>query len=313
MLRLPLIFSLLGLATSRVALILHELAGHALPAALVGSNQVSWKLFWFAGGYVSFRREVPYGVGERLFIALGGIAIELVVAALALWLASRAQRHGLGRVALLGFAAVVSTHALYYLTTGAFHGYGDGWLLHRELGAARVWLVAIGCAATLACGFAATRALARELAPWLGRHRRVARFAIVVASVLVAGAVHGGLTYGELAVRGDRIYGSLMQPQSDRDAEKALARYLARERARGAAPTPAVVAQKREVLRDEHRPFPLRVALAIALGIAVLLALWSRMDGDAEAPSPSWRAIACLGAATAGTVAAIGVAGLFTG
>src|SRR4051794_23792631 len=89
--RLTLTLACLGLAASRLGLVAHELVGHGGAALLAGGDITDVRLFWFAGGWI--RYDVPGAtLATSVFIAMGGIAIELV-AACALWLvASRAIR-----------------------------------------------------------------------------------------------------------------------------------------------------------------------------------------------------------------------------
>ena len=129
LLRLVVLSACVGLLWSRVTLVLHELLGHAVTASLFGARVTGYHLFVFAGGRVSYRfpDERP---GPRLVTSLGGIALELLVGAVALALARRARRPAV-RYALASLAVIDAAHGAVYLARGTHYGYGDGALLAR--------------------------------------------------------------------------------------------------------------------------------------------------------------------------------------
>jgi hypothetical protein len=308
--RLTGLLFLIALLTSRLTLVVHELAGHALPALLVGSHRVDFELFWFAGGYVSFARELPYDTGERLFISLGGIGLELIagVAGLAIARLAAVRARPVLRLALLGVAAINLVHGLYYLATGAHHGFGDGWLLHRELAGARGWIAWPVAALAVIATFAVARLIGGVLRSWLADHRAVTQVAMIAGGVAVAGGLHAALTFGELAVRSDRTYDRVMEHQDKRDAARELARYLAEQRRRGVVVDKRQVEVVRERLEDEHRPFPLDIVLALALGAAAIAGTaTARPDRSAAAGGavPRWRQLRGLAMATAAALALV--------
>ena len=144
----------------------------------------------------------------------------------------------------------------------------------------------------------------------------------LVAAACLAGAVHGALTYGELSLTRDRTYAGIMQHQSERDAARDLARFLARARTAGRTPSPAEIAARRAALERQHRPFPLRPLLIVALALACLAGLWrdppaARPAEVAAGPAsgedrsgrlatgpPAWRHLAALALVT---LAALGL------
>ncbi|MCW5809019.1 MAG: hypothetical protein KIT31_42090, partial [Deltaproteobacteria bacterium] len=136
-----------GVATSRAGLLVHELLGHGAVALALGGSITNVKLFWFAGGWVRTSVEpAPFAQHATL---LGGIAVELVVG-IALWIAL-ARRTSLAARIARALGATLAAHGFFYLAAGTFHGFGDGALLHRELGDARTPVAlaagALSCAA----------------------------------------------------------------------------------------------------------------------------------------------------------------------
>ena len=287
-LRLAGLLAAVALATSRLGLLAHELVGHGGTALAVGARVTDVELFWFAGGWIRYQLAAP-SVAAALAIAMAGIAVE-VVAGTALWLAAGGPTLGRRIVRAVGAALVV--HAAWYLATGAWHGFGDGALLHRELGAAR-WPVAI-VAGAVACAaaFAGAREGLGALAATLPRHR----VAGTIVAVVIAGGVHVALAAGELYVRRDATYRSVMKPESSRVVERELERWTAE---RGVvAPDERAVEQAR--LEREHRDFPFAWLLGAAVAASVIAGARRSRLGD-EAVSRRLLAIAAAVAAIATT------------
>ncbi|HLU67457.1 MAG TPA: hypothetical protein VKZ63_14345 [Kofleriaceae bacterium] len=265
---------LIGLTVSRVSLVVHELLGHGAVAELVGADVRAWRLFWFGGGWVSYRWTAPPGTGAALAVTLGGVALEVALGAAALWLARRRPAGSRSRLALLSAGALDLLHAGFYLATGTHHGFGDGRFLHHLLGDARVLLVAPAAAAVVAGGVFIAARLARELGGWIGAGGAAARAGAILVAAGLAAAGHGALTAGERALARDETYAGVMRHQSARDVDRDLRRFAREARsARGRPPTPAEIAAARAALEERHRRFPLRPALAGALALACLVGL----------------------------------------
>ena len=304
---------LVGLTASRVTLVLHELAGHGGVAALLGNRVVGYHLFLFGGGWISYRLGPDHSLAESIAVSMGGIALELAAAALALWAAALLARRGhapLARVALVGFATADLVHAGFYLAAGTHHGFGDGRVLHAELGDARaalVWPVAV---AVVAVGFFLARHLARLAGDWVGARSRAGRTAALVTAAAMAALGHGALTWSERALTRDATYSRIMQSASDSKVEDDLARVQARARARGAALDPRELERIRAELARRHRAFPLVPVLAVALVLACGAGVWlgvARSDrGDpGERAPPDGRGLALLAAVTAASLALV--------
>ena len=254
--RLGALLACVALATSRFGLLAHELVGHGGTALAVGARVVEVKLFWFAGGWI--RYVGAPSTGAALAIAMGGIAVESVAGALLL---RCARGESLGRRILRGIGYALILHASWYLATGAFSGFGDGVLLYRELGAARV-PVAIGAAlVTCTMGYLG----AREA---LGAVAATQRRPIVgtALAILLAAGLHAGLAIGELQVRRDRTYAETMAPERERQITAAVARWQATH-PQAAEPERAAAVR---VIEDAHpHTFPFTIVLAVMTVLAI--------------------------------------------
>ena len=267
--RLALLFLAIALATSRFTLILHEVIGHGGVVKAIGGSIDGYHLYWFAGGFIEFSRTTPYGPVEELAVFLGGIVLEIVLGVIAL-LVCRATRPGtMLRIVLLAYAAIVLVHAGYYLAAGTFHGFGDGQVLYRQLGANRLYLV-LPVALML---LAAAHVLARHLVARVRARLSVSKHAVwlVGAAVLLAGAGHAALSFGELAIRPNPTYRATMQSERMRAIDRDLAVYIrAIEAARGRGPDRDELAQRRHELDRDRTDFPFGRILVGLIAIALL-------------------------------------------
>src|SRR5688500_17445988 len=84
-LRLAGLAAAVAVVTSRLGLVVHELVGHGLAANATGAGVEDVQLFWFAGGWIRYARDTPWDLGEALVVQLGGIGLQLVGGALAVW------------------------------------------------------------------------------------------------------------------------------------------------------------------------------------------------------------------------------------
>jgi hypothetical protein len=273
--RLTALVTCIGLATTRLGLVAHELVGHGGTTLAVGGTVREVRLFYFAGGWIRYS-----ATDGKLAIALGGIALEAVVG-IALWLIY-ARRSSLGGRIASAIGAALVLHASWYLATGTWHGYGDGVELHRDLGDAK-WMVAIPAAmVTLAAGYLGARTVLGALAASLPGGKRV-RVAGTVIAMIVAGAVQAAAAIGEVVIRRDASYGAVMKPERERRIASEAARWEAEHARRGAPPTEQQRAQLQRELAARHRTFPFAIVLAILTALAIV-AGWLRARRAEQAP-----------------------------
>lgn len=260
--RLAVLLACAALATSRLGLLGHELVGHGGTALLCGAHITDVQLFWFAGGWIRYRLADP-SFASALLITMAGIGLELVAGG-ALWLFARGASLGRRLVRGIGMALVV--HATWYLATGAFHGFGDGLLLYRWLGSARI-PVAIGAGvATCAATFIGAREVIGALASTLPR-RRIAGTLIACA---LAGGFHAALTVGELRLRRDPTYAATMKPERERVIAQELAKW---ERAQPQTISPEAKRVEVQKLERKHPTFPFVWILAFATVAAAVFGI----------------------------------------
>jgi len=136
---------------SRAALVIHEVGGHALPAAACGETNVRLSLSLFGGGRVDWDGAVSSPV-----VALGGIALNLLTGGLA-WAFAR------GRIVPLVFGVGSVGQAFFYLGNGTFWQAGDPAGLWPQ------WLWPLFVPPFAAVAYFAARAWLR----FLGRHAAV--------------------------------------------------------------------------------------------------------------------------------------------
>ena len=286
--RLTVLLTCMGLATSRIGLVAHELLGHGGVALALGAAIIRFKLFWFGGGWITYRLH-DAGHAAELAVTLGGMAIEIVIGSI-LWFAVRGDAFGARLVRATGGAVMV--HAGWYFSTGTWHGYGDGAMIYRELGDWRYPVaIAVG-ALTVAMTYVGARWVAGAIAA------SATKLGVAVA-VVAAFAINLGLDRGELAVRTDRAYAGAMMHENDRVVASELRRIERQRPAMDDAERAAVVQR----LEDENRTFPFRWVLAAGVVLAFLLGAW-RSPRRARVPIPD-RLILRAGAVALGSLAIV--------
>ena len=296
----------LALLTSRVAMLAHEFGGHALPATLFGGRVTGWYLFLFAGGRVSYLLG-DLGVGRRLVVSLGGIAVELIGGGIALLVARRSPARGVRAFCALVVGTVLGGHAAIYLARGVHYGYGDGALLARVLGGAREVLVTLASALAIGMAFAGGQRLASLPAALFGGSvRRATGLTLLVFAC--AGLVHGALAGAEVRWFPDPAWVTVMEDASVGSARAEVARRIAEARRRGEPiPSDDELRRMQEALERARRPWPLDPVLLTAVLASLAVGVRrgaSQERGEAEVVIPTWRTIGSVAGALA---AAIGV------
>ncbi|MEO8548720.1 MAG: hypothetical protein ABI678_02055 [Kofleriaceae bacterium] len=290
-----------ALATSRLGLLAHELAGHGGTATVLGGRIRHVELFWFAGGWIEYDFASPPSIAARLAISMGGIAIELVVGA-ALWFAIRGD--SLGRKVLRAVGAVLVVHASWYLATGAWHGFGDGHLLRELLGERRYPLALAAGALACFAGFFGARRIVGPLAATQRRHPLIQ---LVIAAALAGGAMVG-LAQGELWLRRDATYSEIMKPEPARRVDQKLAQWAEYERTHGGTITPEQQTAERVRLERVYHEFPFKWLLAACAIAAILAGAWLALRaGVSHAALPRSTLVRATATAAIGLAAVIAI------
>jgi hypothetical protein len=293
-LRLTGLLLALALATSRLGLLAHELVGHGGMAVAVGGEISEVQLFWFAGGWIRYHFATPPSIAAQLAISMAGIAVE-ALAGTALWLGVRGD--GLGRRLVRGVGTALVVHASWYLATGAWQGFGDGQLLHQVLGSARYPVAIAAGVFTCTGGFLGASSLVGPL-----RATSTSLLGLVAATVL-AGGIHATLAVGEIHVRRDATYATIMQPAHERQVDHDLARWAAYEATHGGEVTSAQSERERARLERVHRTFP----FAWLLGACAVIAMLAGASRSLQRPQPGTTLPTAL-LVRAGATAAIAIA-----
>ncbi len=286
--RLTILLACAALATSRLGLVLHEFVGHGGTAIALGGHITAAKLFWFAGGWV--RTDLEAGLASSVAVMMGGIAIETIVGT-ALWIALR-KRDGLAARIVRAIGAAMVVHAMWYLATGTWYGYGDGWILYVNLGDARLPFVLAACALGLAAAFGGARTAFAAIA--LATPRRGWIIAIVTAL-----ALNVALYWGNVYLSHDAGYIAMKMPERDRVIEHELAQFR-REQGPDVAPQ-AIADESARLEREQPTEFP----LAPILGVLTVLAAVAGCFASLREAKARGRAPAAVSSALATRVAVI--------
>jgi hypothetical protein len=288
-----------SLVISRAGLLVHELVGHGGAAYAVGGAVTDLHVYLFAGGWIEYGGSARWSPTALAVVSLAGIAVELAVAgALAAW-ARRTDA-----LALRAAAWALAIHAALYLAIGTADGVGDGVWLHRRLGAARAAVVVpVTLVAALAAAVAARR-LGAALLARLPAHRPRHQRAQLVLALALAGGAHAALVVGELRLRPDPVYASVMATEQRRVVERELAAW------RAAHPTvdDAALRAARAAIAARHPARRWAPWIVVAVAAAVVLGLaGARARAAPAAPAPLAPAvIAALAAVvTVGTIDAL--------
>ncbi len=268
-----------GLAASRLGLLVHELGGHGGFAIVQGGEITDLRLFWFAGGWISYSIDEPSAAG-MLLATIGGLVVELGLGG-ALWIGlARADRRAteqgqtrLGIRIIRGIGAALVAHAWWYFATGTWHGFGDGLPTYRALGDAR-YPVAIA-AGLVTCGVAyscARLVLGGFFAVVPGTRR--ARIAGIAIAMLTATGLLAAPAVIEVSMRGDTRYGAIMKREGDRLADRELVAWQREMQRRGTSIDQAAREAEARRLAASHREPPFMPVLALLVAVAIAIGAW---------------------------------------
>ena len=300
----------LMILASRSALLLHEVAGHALPAKALGAPDLSMRLSVFGGGTLqSTPGWEPKGFGSFVF-HLGGIFVNLATGAAAWFIARRVlKRRGLLHAFLLFLGAGSFGQAIFYLGNGFYYGEGDpegftalGLSLERLRWLWVAMVPAFGAAAALA---------ARAWLDYLGGHapvdtpgRRFGWTAATLGAVLAAYAGLWALTWNS------EVDVTLSRRRLEREvARETVRRQTAPPPPVSATPSPppAPVVTEAEVADRVPRPVASLAMLAAGLlGAALVLIRARPSTTPVDFPPASIALPTALAAVTVGIIILMG-------
>lgn len=260
-----------ALVTSRVGLVAHELVGHGGAAVAYDAEIREVHLYYTAGGWISYERGAPWTWTSAIVVSLAGIAVELILAAVAAvgaWWAARRGRAALA-VALGGAALGLFVHGGFYLAAGVHHGVGDGTLVHRRLGDERGWVTWPAALLLVAATYAGARRLGARVRGWLPARSSVQQLVALAVALGAAAGAHAGLAATELALRPSPTYQAIMKPAREKAIDADVASWVEAEARAGREPGRAQVRARRARLDAERpRPFPFGPLLGVAIALA---------------------------------------------
>jgi hypothetical protein len=279
---------------SRLALVVHEVGGHALPATLIGARKVDVRLSALGGGFVMphFLADRPPSATGLAIFSLGGIALNLLTG-LGTWIwARRLGSRGLGYVALLFYSVGSVAGGLSYLACGFYYGSGDpvGFAPVTEDLSRAQWLWVLFVPLTGAVTWIGARHFMDFLSGLWTLESPRRRVAGLLATAGLVGLCYGALW---LALRDPRIEGSTRQWRLEQEvAKETLHRIEVRQAVRPTAPTapttPPPVPEVRPEEVADRLPSPLGpIVLYATAVIATLFGAARARPGPGSAPSDS--------------------------
>lgn len=298
--RLASILAGLGLATTRLGLILHELVGHGGVAIACGGGVERVRLFWFAGGWIDYELPRSFSMASRVAMSLGGIGIELVIG-LAIWVAlARGASLAAKLVRAAGAAFVI--HAAWYLAVGTYHGFGDGALIRSVAGDVRYVIAIVAGLVVLVFAYLGARAILGVLAATIPGDRR-ARIAGVVVALVVSAGLQAALVAGELYVRRDETYGAIMRTERERVVAREVAKWEREHAQRGVTIDSARRRAQARELAAKHRELPFGYILGALTLFAILAGAKRARAGTYDAIPP--RLVLAVAMIAAGSIALV--------
>jgi hypothetical protein len=180
--------------TSRVATVLHEVAGHGGAVSLFGGTLTSVSVSWFGGGWAEYTYPPGITESQRWWMAWAGIWVNLVTGLLALVAASMISSVR-WRTLLTLFAVVSLLGGFHYWILGAYWSAGDpvAWTddPFRMLASENLWWV--GLAAMVPFGLWLMARMGDLCAGWVPMHTARDRVLMGMSAIAAAMVLYAGL------------------------------------------------------------------------------------------------------------------------
>lgn len=187
---LLLAFLILG---TRLATLLHEFLGHAFAVMLSGGGVNAVRVSLLGGGQVLHNLPDVAGTPVRVFVALSGIAVNLITGALVLY---RFRRPSNGRL-LSGFWILFAGASLLggtaYAALGFYYGQGDPVAWMERGSDSLAWASIPFLTAAPFLGYAAVKAFSEWIAHWFPSKSFSGRLIILVLTAGAVAAAYAGL------------------------------------------------------------------------------------------------------------------------
>lgn len=274
---LLLAFLVLG---TRLATILHEFLGHAFATLISGGVVSAVRVSLLGGGQVLYSLPDGTGTPVRFFVALSGIAVNLITGALVLYLFRRPLKGDLLNGFWILFAGASLLGGSAYAALGFYYGQGDpvAWMGKGSNGVG--WACVPFLTASPFLGYAAVKAFSSWVAHWFPSTSFSGRLMVLALTAGAAATAYAGL-YQATGARSramDAPQAAYIEAERlvVRAKEEALADHLRRtipglsqDRIREIVERTPIEVRPEEV----PRKFPLKAALAFLYGIGGMAAL----------------------------------------
>ncbi len=187
---LLLAFLILG---TRLATILHEFLGHASAVMLSGGVVNAIRVSLFGGGQVLHSLADGAGTPVRVFVALSGIAVNLITGAAVLYYLRRTSRGGLLSGFWILFAGTSLLGGSAYAALGFYYGQGDpvAWMRQGSNGLSWACIPFLMAAPFLA--YAAVKAFSAWVSHWFESTTFSGRLMVLALTAGAAAAAYAGL------------------------------------------------------------------------------------------------------------------------
>lgn len=121
--------------STRVGILAHEYLGHGMVAWLLGGEIIASRIFFFHGGWVLYE-----GVPQHLnwIVLYSGSGASCLLALVLIWVSRSTRGWSHGILMVVGCGSFFQ-NAIYFFR-GLHFGYGDGYILFRQLGETKDWL-----------------------------------------------------------------------------------------------------------------------------------------------------------------------------
>jgi hypothetical protein len=258
-------------SVSRFLLLIHEFIGHGLTALLIGGKIKSFHMFLFWGGWIQPIYSQDLTPLQRLFVSMGGITTELVVGSCSLILMKRFVKQPNLSIWLMGIGATSIIHALAYLSTGAFHGTGDGWVIFTLFPDWRLSVSLVSAVILLASCLILTKKAVRLVGHLISPSTPTNLFGSIAFALLVTATIQGSLLLVERAYTETSSYEeTVYKTMPERHAQAELREYIETKH-----PTKEQIELKKVELAEKNQEFPFRIILfsicLIVIGIGGFL------------------------------------------
>lgn len=294
---------------SRLALVVHEVGGHAIPAKALGAERVDVRLSTLGGGFVTPHFATEPGPAGKAVFCLGGIALNLLTGAAAWFAARRLKTRGLPYAALLFLGAGSIAGSIVYLANGFYFGSGDpvGFAPTTEDISHLQWAWILFLPPAAAVAWFSVRHFFDFLSGQVALDTTRRRLGWFAATAGLVGLCYGGLW---LLTKDPRIEGSTSRWRLEREIAKETERRTVEQQTLpapppSAPPPPPIVVRAEEVAHRVPPPVGPIVLYATFLLAGLASIVRSR-------PEPAAAPI-CPGIAVGLAVLAAATAGLFWG